>query len=102
MCADELHRVRIDGHVNRSVFLRLSVSIHVMEISGRLDSYPSKEEYNMREQKISTPSDIYDHLYKLLNARMKEERLEGLDEKAEITLRIIEFLERHLEREEMG
>ena len=56
----------------------------------------------MREQKIKTPSDIYDHLYKLLNAKMKEERFDGLDEKAEITLRIIEFLERHLEREEIG
>ena len=56
----------------------------------------------MREQKIKTPSDIYDHLYKLLNMKMKEERFDGLDEKAEFTLRIIEFLERHLEREETG
>ncbi|MDE0159403.1 MAG: hypothetical protein OXN24_05020 [Candidatus Dadabacteria bacterium] len=55
----------------------------------------------MQEQKIKTPSDIHAHLYKLLNAKMKEERLEGLDEKAELTLRTIEFLERHLEREEM-
>ncbi len=56
----------------------------------------------MQEQKIKTPSDIYGHLYRLLNAKMKEERLEGLDEKAELTLRTIEFLERHLEREEIG
>lgn len=56
----------------------------------------------MQEPKIKTPSDIYDHLYKLLNAEMKEERLEGLDEKAELTLRTIEFLERNLEREEIG
>ena len=56
----------------------------------------------MQEQKIKTPSDIYSHLYKLLNAKMKEERLEGLDEKAELTLRTIEFFEKHLERDEMG
>ena len=56
----------------------------------------------MQEQKIKTPSDIYDRLYKLLNMKMKEERFDGLDEKAEFTLRIIEFLERHLEREEIG
>ena len=73
-----------------------------MGISGRLNSYCSREEDNMREQKIKTPSDIYDHLYKLLNMKMKEERFDGLDEKAEFTLRIIEFLEKHLEREETG
>ena len=56
----------------------------------------------MQEQKIKTPSDIYDRLYKLLNMKMKEERFDGLDEKAEFTLRIIEFLGRHLEREEIG
>lgn len=72
-----------------------------MRVSGRLNSYRSREEENMQEQKIKAPSDIYAHLYKLLNAKMKEERLEGLDEKAELTLRTIEFLERHLEREEM-
>ena len=70
-----------------------------MEVSGRLNSYRSGEEENMQEQKIKTPSDIYAHLYKLLNTKMKEERLEGFDEKAELTLRIIEFLEKHLERE---
>ena len=56
----------------------------------------------MQEQKIKTPSDIYDHLYESLNTEMKEERLKGLDKKAELTLRIIEFLEKHLKREEMG
>ena len=56
----------------------------------------------MQKQKIKTPSDIYNYLYKMLNMKMKEERLDGLDEKAELTLRTIEFLERHLEREEMG
>ena len=65
-------------------------------------SYCCREENNMQEQKIKTPSDIYDHLYELLNTKMKEERFEGLDKKAELTLRVIEFLERHLEREEMG
>jgi len=73
-----------------------------MGVSGRLNSYHSREEENMQEQKIKTPSDIYSHLYKLLNAKMKEERLEGLDEKAELTLRTIEFFEKHLERDEMG
>ncbi len=56
----------------------------------------------MQEQKIKTPLDIYDRLYELLNARMEEERFDGLDERAELTLRIIEFLERHLEREKIG
>ena len=56
----------------------------------------------MPEQKIKTPSDIYDHLYNFLNMKMKAERFDGLDEKAELTLRIIEFLERYLEREEKG
>ena len=55
----------------------------------------------MQEQKIKTPSDIYDRLYKLLNAKMEEERFDGFDERAELTLRIIEFFERHLEREEI-
>jgi len=76
--------------------------MRVIGVSGRLNSYRSREEENMQEQKIKTPSDIYAYLYKLLNAKMKEERLEGLDEKAELTLRTIEFLEKHLEREEMG
>ena len=53
----------------------------------------------MQEQRIKTPSNIYDRLYKLLNAKMEEERF---DERAELTLRIIEFLERHLEREKLG
>ena len=56
----------------------------------------------MQEQKIKTPSDIYDRLYKLLNEKMKEERFDGLDERAELTLRTIEFFERHLEREGIG
>jgi len=56
----------------------------------------------MQQQKIKTPSDIYDRLYKLLDEKMKEERFDGLDERAELTLRVIEFLERYLEREEMG
>ena len=72
-----------------------------MGVSGRLNSYCSREEHDMQEQKIKTPSNIYDHLYELLNEKMKEERFDGLDERAEFTLRIIEFLERHLEREEM-
>ena len=73
-----------------------------MGVSGRLNSYCYSEEDNMQEQKIKTPSDIYDHLYESLNAKMKEERFGGLEEEAELTLRIIEFLERHLEREEIG
>ena len=73
-----------------------------MGVSGRLNSYCFREEHNMQGQKIKTPSDIYDRLYELLNAKMEEERFDGLDEKAEFTLRIIEFLERHLEREEIG
>ena len=73
-----------------------------MGVSGRLNSYCSREEYNMREQKLKTPSDIYNRLYKLLNEKMKEERFDGLDERAELTLRTIEFLERHLEKEEIG
>ena len=56
----------------------------------------------MQEQKLKTPSDIYNRLYKLLNEKMKEERFDGLDERAELTLRTIEFLERHLEKEETG
>ncbi len=73
-----------------------------MGVSGRLNSYCSREEYNMQEQKLKTPSDIYNRLYKLLNEKMKEERFDGLDERAELTLRTIEFLERHLEKEEIG
>ncbi len=73
-----------------------------MGVSGRLNSYYSSEENDMQEQKIKTPSDIYDRLYKLLNAKMEEERFDGFDERAELTLRIIEFFERHLEREEIG
>lgn len=73
-----------------------------MGVSGRLNSYYSSEGHNMQEQKIKTPSDIYDRLYKLLNEKMKEERFDGLDERAELTLRTIEFLERHLEKKEIG
>lgn len=52
------------------------------------------------KKKIETPVDIYDNLFWELSLRMKEYRANGNHADAEQVLRIIEFLEKHLGREE--
>lgn len=52
----------------------------------------------MKKEKIETPADIYDCLFNDLSSNMTYRRRDGDFEEAEQTLRVIEFLEKHLQR----
>lgn len=49
---------------------------------------------------VKTPPEIYDKIFDVLSDKMYYHRSYGGWEDAEIMMRVIEFLERHLEKDE--